>query len=69
MNVCDLEVTGMTCGGCAAKVKRAVTSLDPTAEVTVDLDRGHVQVHTVRQQGEIEAKIQSLGYGVAAASV
>ncbi|GAB7547740.1 heavy-metal-associated domain-containing protein [Cupriavidus sp. 8B] len=68
MNIWTLKVTGMSCGGCATKVKRAVASLDPTAQVTVDLERGHVQVHTMRQQDEIEAKVLSLGYGVAPAS-
>lgn len=67
MNVWNLKVTGMSCGGCAASVKRAVASLDPAAQVDVDLNRGHVQVHTQQQQAEIETKIRSLGYGVTVA--
>jgi copper chaperone len=67
MNIWNLQVTGMSCGGCVASVKRAVASLDPAAQVDVDLNRGHVQVHTERQQAEIETQIRSLGYGVTAA--
>jgi len=51
----------MSCGGCAASVKRAVASLDAAAQVDVDLTRGHAQVHTERQQAEIETKIRE-GY-------
>lgn len=67
MNIWNLKVTGMSCGGCVASVKRAVASLDPAAQVDIDLGRSHVQVHTERQQAEIETKIRSLGYGVTAA--
>jgi len=52
MNIWNLQVTGMSCGGCVASVKRAVASLDAAAQVDVDLNRGHVQVHTERQRKE-----------------
>jgi copper chaperone len=67
MNVWNFKVTGMSCGGCAASVKRAVASLDAAAQVDIDLGRGHVRVRTERQQAEIETKIRSRGYGVTAA--
>ena len=33
----ELKVDGMTCGGCAASVKRALQALDAKANVDVDL--------------------------------
>ncbi len=41
-----MKVEGMTCGGCAAAVTKAIRRLDPEAEVSVDLERGQVAVVT-----------------------
>ena len=40
----EFEVEGMTCGGCAEAVKRAVRKVVPDAEVAVDLAGGRVTV-------------------------
>ncbi|MGK9235161.1 heavy-metal-associated domain-containing protein [Inquilinus limosus] len=40
----ELKVEGMTCGGCAEAVKRAVRAVAPGAEVAVDLAGGRVTV-------------------------
>jgi copper chaperone len=39
-----VKVGGMTCGGCAAAVKRAVEQAVPGAAATVSLERGEVEV-------------------------
>ncbi len=39
-----LQVAGMSCGGCAAGVTRAVEALDGVHKVTVDLASGRVEV-------------------------
>jgi len=40
----NLNVEGMTCGGCARSVERAVKGAVPGAAVTVDLAAGRVAV-------------------------
>ena len=40
----EFQVEGMSCGGCAEAVKRAVRKVAPEAEVAVDLTRGRVTV-------------------------
>ncbi len=66
MNVGNLCFTGMSCGGCAAKVMSAVASLSLAPQVDVNQKRGRVQVHSWRQQAEPEAEIRSLGSDVTA---
>lgn len=39
----ELKVEGMTCGGCASRVTKAIKSVDNNAEVNVDLKvSGHL---------------------------
>lgn len=38
------RVTGMTCGGCAASVERAIKAAVPGASVSVDLEKKAVTV-------------------------
>ena len=40
------QVQGMTCGHCAGAVTEAVKSVDPQAEVKVDLASGKVEVQS-----------------------
>lgn len=45
-------VMGMTCGGCMASVERAVKSVAPDAQVSVDLESGMVRISP---PGDIDA--------------
>ena len=60
------QVQGMSCGHCASAVTQAVKSVDPQAEVKVDLGSGQVEVQTDSAREEIAKAIQEEGYGVAA---
>jgi copper chaperone len=60
----ELKVTGMTCGGCANSVKRAITHEFPTAEVQVDLDTGLVRVEGDIDVGRAELSIKNAGFDV-----
>jgi copper chaperone len=42
----ELKVGGMSCGGCANSVKKAIEKLYPTASVEVTLATGRVVVKT-----------------------
>ena len=60
----SLTVTGMTCAGCIRSVEKAVTRLDPSARVVVDLASGHVDIETEQSIIEIVAAIEDAGYEV-----
>lgn len=58
-----VKVGGMTCGGCAAAVKRAVEAAAPGAAVTVSLERGEVEI-TGGDLVAAKAAIAAAGFGV-----
>ncbi len=64
----ELKVTGMTCGGCANSVKRAITREFPNAEVQVDLETGLVRVQGEVEVARAELSIKNAGFGVASAT-
>jgi copper chaperone CopZ len=43
-NRIELKIKGMTCGGCAVAVERALTGVDGIGRVEVDLDSGAASV-------------------------
>jgi len=59
------SVQGMSCGHCRQAVTNAVKSVDPAAEVTVDLGTGQVQVQTAKPRDAIAQAIAAEGYAVA----
>jgi copper chaperone len=60
------EVTGMSCGHCVNVVQDAVHTVDPEAQVTVDLETGHVDVVSGQPRADIAAAIENAGYAVRA---
>lgn len=62
----DLKVDGMTCGGCAKAVEKAVTRTDPQAKVDVDLANGAVRIESAKPAAEFAAAIEAAGYEVPA---
>ena len=58
-------VTGMTCGHCEKAVTRAITRLDPTAQVQIDREANKVQVDTEKPRQDIAKAISEEGYQVA----
>ena len=58
----ELDVKNMTCGHCVHAVSGAVKSVDPAANVQVDLERGRVRVEGQRSEGELIAALQLAGY-------
>ena len=44
MNVIDLDVQGMTCGACVARVRAALLPIDGVQDVEIDLHAGRVRV-------------------------
>ena len=59
------QVSGMSCAHCAGLVKGAVETIDPSAQVTVDLESGHVDVVSEHPRQDIIAAIENAGYRAA----
>ncbi len=58
----DLTIPDMTCGGCARGVTQAVKSIDPGAEVKIDLDTRKVQVTTSASAAAVKSAIAQAGF-------
>ena len=61
----SFQVQGMSCGHCANAVTQAVKSIDPQAEVKVDLASGQVDVQSQQDHAAIARAIEEEGYKVA----
>ncbi len=57
-----LSVPDMNCDHCTARVKAAVASIDPQAEVTVDLDSQRVTVKTTAAAAALLQALDAAGY-------
>ncbi|MBK6005570.1 heavy-metal-associated domain-containing protein [Ramlibacter ginsenosidimutans] len=60
------QVQGMSCGHCVNAVTQAVRSVDPQAEVKVDLPTGKVDVQSAQDRAAIARAIEEEGYRVSA---
>lgn len=58
----DLTIPDMTCGGCARGVTAAVKSVDPAAELLIDLDTHKVQVKTAASAEAVKFAIVEAGF-------
>jgi copper chaperone len=59
-------VTGMTCGHCEKAVTRAITEVDPQAQVTIDRSQNKVDVESTQARDTLAKAIAEEGYAVAA---
>jgi copper chaperone len=62
----SFQVQGMSCGHCVGAVTQAVKSVDPQAQVTVDLASGKVEVQSQQDHAAIARAIEEEGYRVEA---
>lgn len=58
------QVAGMSCGHCVNAVQNAVQTVDPEAQVAVDLETGHVDVLSQQPRQDLVAAIENAGYRV-----
>ncbi len=56
------RVDGMTCGGCAASVTKAILRADATAEVDVDLAKAEVSVSGVLDPAAVQSAVEGAGF-------
>ena len=64
----ELKVEGMTCDHCVHAVTRAVKSVDPGADVRVDLQAGTVRVEGRGPAEVLSRAIREAGYSASAAA-
>lgn len=57
-------VTGMTCGHCEKAVTRALKTIDPQAQVTIDRSQNQVQVESMQLRDVLVQAIVEEGYAV-----
>ena len=62
----ELTLPDMTCGHCAATVKRTVAALDPNAQVEVDLPSHQVRIQTQADAEQVRKALEEEGYPAAA---
>lgn len=61
-----LKVSGMTCGGCASNVSKALKALAGVRDVNVSLSAGEATVQNDEQltsPGQLKSAVTSAGYG------
>lgn len=59
-----LEISGMTCGGCARSVTRAVQAVPGVAKAVVDLEGGAVTVDGTVAPDAVVRAIERAGFTV-----
>lgn len=58
----EFHVEGMTCGGCARSVTKAIELVDPLASVQADPASRRVQVQTSASEAQIVAALTDAGF-------
>ncbi|WP_142846997.1 heavy-metal-associated domain-containing protein [Telmatospirillum sp. J64-1] len=56
------RVSGMTCGGCARSVEKAIQTSVPGAQVTIELQSGRVTVEGACSDDQIERAVTEAGF-------
>jgi len=56
------EVNDMTCGHCASTVDKAVKTVDPGAQVRIDLTAHHVEIQSDKPASVFATAITDAGY-------
>ncbi|MEU4543062.1 heavy-metal-associated domain-containing protein [Nonomuraea dietziae] len=64
MSTSTYKVTGMTCNGCAGKVKTQIGNVAGVSGIDVDLATGHVTVTSAGQIDDVRVveAVEEIGY-------
>ncbi|MFM0084793.1 heavy-metal-associated domain-containing protein [Paraburkholderia sediminicola] len=58
----EFEVKDMSCGGCGNSITRAVTSVDPTAKLDIDVNIKIVKIESALAPERLIAVIEAAGF-------
>ncbi len=61
MKSTNIKISGMTCGGCAASVTRALTALPGVAKASVSLEKALAVVEYDPDRVSVETLCQAVG--------
>lgn len=56
------KVEGMTCGGCAQSVEKAINAVAPAATVKVDLENNQVTVAGIEDDTLVAQAVEGAGF-------
>ncbi len=56
------KVLGMTCGGCASSVTKAIQAASPEAAVDVDLEAKEVSVEGIDDDATVQHAVEGAGF-------
>lgn len=59
-----LKVAGITCGGCANSIRKALAAAVPGSNVAVDIDSGEVTVDGGVDRAQVVDAIEGAGFDV-----
>lgn len=62
----ELQVEGMSCGGCVRSVTKSVKLIDGNAKVDIDLPSKKVRIDTQASLDAVKTAISDAGYPVTA---
>ncbi len=62
-----LKVEGMTCGGCASRVTKAIKAVDDNANVDIDLKNKTVRIDASADVAALTSAVIAAGYPATAA--
>lgn len=58
----ELRIEGMTCGGCAKSVTKAIQSIDPNARIETNPAARTVKVETTASSAVLQQVLEEAGY-------
>lgn len=58
----ELRIEGMTCGGCARSVTKAIQGVDPNAKVEPNPATRQVKVETTASHAQVQQALANAGY-------
>lgn len=58
-------VVGMTCSGCANKIKEAVLAIEAVTDVSVDVSAARISVTGTVTQDQVNEAVEAVGYKLA----
>lgn len=58
----EYSIQDMTCGSCVKHITKAVTAIDPQAQVDFDLQNRHVSIKSAHSADSLSAAIAAAGY-------
>ncbi|MCG6169022.1 heavy-metal-associated domain-containing protein [Leptospira sp. FAT2] len=65
----EFQVENMTCGSCANVISKAIKTIDPNVQVSVDVASQTVRVDSGRSETELANLIEECGYPVSKSTV